>query len=100
MLTPNRRAVLGATLAAPFLAGRASAQAARLIVDALTRLPELTPIPQDDSRATHAPMLVKEVGPVPVTGRVLSIDKLEKGGRVVLTDLSIPRIDPAAAPGR
>lgn len=47
-----------------------------------------------------APMLVKEVGPVPVTGRVLSIDKLEKGGRVVLTDLSIPRIDPAATPGR
>lgn len=48
----------------------------------------------------YAPMLVKEVGPVPVIGRVVSIDKLEKGGRVVLTDLSIPRIDPAAAPAR
>ena len=47
-----------------------------------------------------APMLVREVGPVPVTGRVVAIDKLEKGGRVVLTDLSIPRIDPAATPGR
>jgi competence protein ComEC len=47
-----------------------------------------------------APMLVREVGPVPVTGRVVAIDKLEKGGRVVLTDLSIPRVDPAATPGR
>lgn len=37
-------------------------QAARLIVDALTRLPELTPRPQDDSQATHAPLLVKEDG--------------------------------------
>jgi competence protein ComEC len=47
-----------------------------------------------------APILVREVGPVPVTGRVVSIDKLEKGGRVVLTDLSIPRIDTAATPDR
>lgn len=44
------------------LADALSAQAARLIVDALTRLPELTPRPQDESRATHAPMLVKEDG--------------------------------------
>ena len=47
-----------------------------------------------------APILVREVGPVPVTGRVIGIDKLEKGGRVVLTDLSIPRVDPAATPDR
>lgn len=39
-----------------------SAQAARLIVEALTRLPELTPHPQDGAQATHAPMLVKEDG--------------------------------------
>ncbi|MBB5235796.1 methionyl-tRNA formyltransferase [Deinococcus budaensis] len=44
------------------LADALSAQAARLIVDALARLPGLTPIPQDSSRATHAPMLTKEDG--------------------------------------
>ncbi|WP_019587922.1 methionyl-tRNA formyltransferase [Deinococcus apachensis] len=44
------------------LADILSAQAARLIVEALSRLPHLTPIPQDESRATHAPMLVKEDG--------------------------------------
>ncbi len=39
-------------------------QAARLIVTALERLGrgDLTPTPQDDSAATHAPMLVKEDG--------------------------------------
>ncbi|MDV6376169.1 methionyl-tRNA formyltransferase [Deinococcus arenicola] len=39
-------------------------QAARLIVTALERLGrgELTPMPQDDAAATHAPMLVKEDG--------------------------------------
>jgi len=44
------------------LADALSAQAARLIVEALTRLPELTPVPQDHTRATHAPLLVKEDG--------------------------------------
>ena len=44
------------------LADALSAQASRLIVEALSRLPGLTPTPQDDSKATHAPMLVKEDG--------------------------------------
>ncbi|MEF2277116.1 methionyl-tRNA formyltransferase [Deinococcus sp. YIM 134068] len=44
------------------LADALSAQASRLIVEALSRLPDLTPTPQDDSKATHAPMLVKEDG--------------------------------------
>lgn len=44
------------------LADALGVQAARLIVKALTRLPDLTPTPQDDSKATHAPMLVKEDG--------------------------------------
>jgi methionyl-tRNA formyltransferase len=39
-----------------------SAQAARLIVSALSQLGTLTPRPQDESQATHAPMLVKEDG--------------------------------------
>ncbi|GHF41125.1 methionyl-tRNA formyltransferase [Deinococcus metalli] len=44
------------------LADALGVQAARLIVDALSRLDALTPTPQDDARATHAPMLVKEDG--------------------------------------
>ncbi|GGM09557.1 methionyl-tRNA formyltransferase [Deinococcus aerophilus] len=39
-----------------------SGQAARLIVTALTRLGDLSPTPQDEAAATHAPMLVKEDG--------------------------------------
>ncbi len=44
------------------LADALSAQAARLIVQALSTLDTLTPTPQDESQATHAPMLVKEDG--------------------------------------
>lgn len=44
------------------LADALSAQASRLIVDALSRLPDLSPTPQDEDKATHAPMLVKEDG--------------------------------------
>lgn len=47
-----------------------------------------------------APALVREVGPVPVTGRVIAIDRLEKGGRVLLGDLSIPRVEEQATPRR
>ncbi|KQR15580.1 methionyl-tRNA formyltransferase [Deinococcus sp. Leaf326] len=39
-----------------------STQAASLIVSALSQLGTLTPRPQDESLATHAPMLVKEDG--------------------------------------
>ncbi len=46
------------------LSAALSAQAARLIVDALSRLDALTPQPQDDAQATHAPMLDKEDGRV------------------------------------
>jgi competence protein ComEC len=48
---------------------------------------------QGRTALVSAPILVREVGPIPITGRVIGIDKLEKGGRVVLTDLSIPRVD-------
>ena len=46
------------------LSAALSAQAARLIVDALSRLGTLTPQPQDGAQATHAPMLGKEDGRV------------------------------------
>jgi methionyl-tRNA formyltransferase len=44
------------------LADALATQAARLIVSALHQLPSLTPTAQDESRATHAPLLVKEDG--------------------------------------
>ncbi|WP_034386091.1 methionyl-tRNA formyltransferase [Deinococcus sp. YIM 77859] len=44
------------------LAEALSRQAARLIVEALSRLPDLTPTPQDEAKATYAPLLVKEDG--------------------------------------
>jgi competence protein ComEC len=47
-----------------------------------------------------APILGREIGPVPVTGRVLEIDHLEKGARIVLGDLAIPRLASAAVPAR
>jgi competence protein ComEC len=46
-----------------------------------------------------APILAREIGPIPVTGRVLGVDRLEKGVRVLLTDLSIPRLAADATPG-
>jgi len=49
---------------APELAEALQAQAAQLIVAALSRLETLTPRPQDDSAATHAPMLGKPDGEV------------------------------------
>lgn len=48
--------------------------------------------------AVTAPALMREVGPVAITGRVITMDRLEKGGRVLLGDLSIPRVEPAATP--
>ena len=44
------------------LADALSAQASRLIVQALSNLNGLSPTPQDEALATHAPMLVKEDG--------------------------------------
>lgn len=44
------------------LADALATQAARLIVSALHGLSDLIPVPQDDSQATHAPLLVKEDG--------------------------------------
>ncbi|NTY00960.1 methionyl-tRNA formyltransferase [Deinococcus sp. JMULE3] len=44
------------------LADALSAQASRLIVQALSNLDGLSPTPQDEAQATHAPMLVKADG--------------------------------------
>jgi len=49
---------------APDLADALQAQASTLIVQALHALGQLTPTPQDDALATHAPMLSKADGDV------------------------------------
>lgn len=46
------------------LSAALSEQAARLIVEALSQLDGLTPMPQDEAQATHAPLLDKEDGRV------------------------------------
>jgi len=55
---------IGPDWTAPELAEALQVQAARLIVEALGRLEALTPWPQDESAATHAPMLGKQDGEV------------------------------------
>lgn len=48
----------------------------------------------------EAPMLQREIGPVTVTGRVLVVERLEEGTRLVLADLRVERLAPAATPAR
>lgn len=47
-----------------------------------------------------APLLTREVGPAPVTGRVVAVERLAEGARVVLAELSIPRLAAKATPDR
>lgn len=61
------------------LADALGVQAARLIVDALTRLDALSPTPQDDAQATPAPMLVKEDGFVRWTDSARQIVNRHRG---------------------
>ena len=55
---------IGPDWTAPELAAQLQVQAARLIVQALQHLGTLTPQPQDEAQATHAPMLSKADGEV------------------------------------
>jgi competence protein ComEC len=49
--------------------------------------------------ATGTPILEGRIGPVMVQGRVVEVTPLpEQGGRVLLEDLSIPRLDPEKTP--
>lgn len=56
-----------------------STQAARLIVEALSRLPDLSPIRQDDAQATHAPLLTKEDGFVRWTDSARAVVNRHRG---------------------
>ena len=61
------------------LADALSAQASRLIVQALSDLDGLSPTPQDEALATHAPMLVKEDGFVRWTDTAAQIVNRSRG---------------------
>jgi len=61
------------------LADALSAQASRLIVQALSNLDSLSPTPQDETLATHAPMLVKEDGFVRWTDTAAQIVNRSRG---------------------
>ncbi|GHG37314.1 methionyl-tRNA formyltransferase [Deinococcus indicus] len=61
------------------LADALSAQAARLIVQALSDLDGLQPTPQDEAQATHAPMLVKEDGFVRWTDTATQVVNRHRG---------------------
>jgi competence protein ComEC len=45
-----------------------------------------------------APVLAKRLGPVEVTGRIVQADDLERGGRLVLEDPTIPGLSADATP--
>lgn len=47
-----------------------------------------------------APLLTREVGPAPVTGRVVAVERLADGARVVLSGPAIPRLPGEATPER
>lgn len=57
-----RELAIGPDEAAPELSERLSALTAALVVETLARLESLVPVPQDESRATVAPPLTKEMG--------------------------------------
>ncbi|BBN96443.1 methionyl-tRNA formyltransferase, fmt [Deinococcus grandis] len=61
------------------LADALSVQASRLIVQALSNLDGLSPTPQDETLATHAPMLVKEDGFVRWTDTAAQIVNRSRG---------------------
>jgi competence protein ComEC len=48
----------------------------------------------------EAPMLQRHLGPVAVTGRVIDIDVMEKGWRIVIDNDPLPWLDPADQPRR
>jgi competence protein ComEC len=47
-----------------------------------------------------APMLQRHLGPVAVTGRVVDIDLMEKGWRIIIEADPLPELDPADQPRR
>jgi competence protein ComEC len=55
---------------------------------------------RETSWEREAPMLQRHLGPVPVTGRVVDIDVMEKGWRIVVDNDPLPGLDPGDQPRR
>ena len=57
-------------------------------------------VAQTRTALVAAPILTRELGPVTVSGRVLSVERQPAGARVVLGALTIDRLAPEAVPAR
>lgn len=75
----QQRAEIGASETAPELMSRLAPMGADLLSETLTRLNEISPIPQDDARATFAPILKKENGLIDWTREAASIERAIRG---------------------
>jgi len=75
----QRATAIGDTETAPELLPRLAEIGAELLSETLSRLPALTPQPQDDSKATFAPILKKEDGVVDWTMTATSIEHRIRG---------------------
>jgi methionyl-tRNA formyltransferase len=75
----QRATKIGANETAPELMERLSEIGAELLSETLVRLDELTPAPQDDSRATFAPMLKKEDGVIDWSASAEVIERAIRG---------------------
>jgi len=54
----------------------------------------------ETARERNAPMLQRHVGPIEVTGRVVDIDLVQRGWRIVIEADPMPGLDPAEQPRR
>lgn len=52
------------------------------------------------ARERAAPMLGRRIGPVALTGRVIDIDTLDRGWRIIVAPDAVPDLDPAQQPRR
>jgi methionyl-tRNA formyltransferase len=75
----QRATEIGATETAPELMQRLSEIGAELLGETLSRLNEITPQAQDDSKATFAPILKKEDGLIDWTAEATVIDRRIRG---------------------
>jgi competence protein ComEC len=54
----------------------------------------------ETARERNTPMLQRHLGPIAVTGRVIDIDLMEKGWRIIIEADPLPGLDPANEPRR
>jgi competence protein ComEC len=54
----------------------------------------------ETSRERAAPMLDRRLGPIAITGRVIDIDTMDRGWRIVMAPDALPGLDPAQQPHR